>query len=137
MSVLKLETSIKSFLTATVKVADPNKPGDVMFQGYPCAIDGSKLPPGVASIPTYRDLYTGKLYAKIAEVIPTATDAASVEVAKAITALKPIHYVSDDGSVRGWFVEAPNFDQSAEQAAVVEPAPVRVLLPNPALVPLA
>jgi hypothetical protein len=137
MSVLNLNTSTKSFLTATVKVADPNKPGDVMFAGYPCRIDGSKLQAGDARIPTYRDLYTGKTYAKIAEVIPTATDAASVEVAQAINAQKPIHYVSDDGSVRGWFVEAPNFDQSAEQAVVVEPAPVRVLLPNPALVPLA
>lgn len=110
---LDLNISTKALLTATVKVADPNKPGDVTFAGYPCKIDGSKLGPGDSPIPTYRDRYTGKLFAKVAEVIPTATDAASVEAAKAITDLKPEHYVSDDGTVRGWFVEAPSFDQSA------------------------
>jgi hypothetical protein len=119
MSTLALVTGTKALLTATVEVADPNKPGSTIFTGYPCKIDGTPLASGDSPVPVYRDLYTGKTYAMIAEVIPSATDAVSVAAAKAIRDQKPLHFVSDDGSVKGWFIEAPNFDASVK----VQPAP--------------
>ncbi len=116
MQALLLNQSSKSLLTATVLVADPNNPGKDMFTAFPCGMDGKPLAPGAAGIPVFRDVYTGKVYAMIAELIPTATDAASKEAAKVITDQNPIHYVSDDGSVKGWFVPAPDYDLSAKAA---------------------
>jgi hypothetical protein len=116
MQALLLNASSKSLLTATILVADPNNPGKEIFQGFPCGLDGKALPFGVPGIPVYRDVYTGKVYALIAELIPSATDAASKEAAKVITDQNPIHYVSDDGSVKGWFIPAPDYDLSAKAA---------------------
>lgn len=114
MNVLELNVKTKAVLTATVSVADPNKPGSTIFAGYPCDLDGNRLGSGDSPIPVFRDLYSGKTYALIAENIPSAPDVASQAAAAAIRALKPLHFVSDDGSVKGWFIEAPSFDQSAD-----------------------
>jgi hypothetical protein len=116
MNALDLNTSLKSLLTATVEVADPDKPGSTKFVAFPCKIDGSPLGPGDAPIPVFKDRYTGKVYARIAENIPSAADAVSVAAAKAIRDQKPISYVSEDGSVKGFFIEAPTFDASAKVA---------------------
>jgi len=120
MNALDLVTSVKSLLTATVSVADPDNPGKTKFQGYPCTIDGKPLGPGDPPVPVYRDRYTGKVYAQLAEVLPTAPDHVSVAARKAIVDQNPISYCSEDGSVRGYFIEAPDFDASKE---VAKPAP--------------
>jgi hypothetical protein len=105
-------------------VADSNKPGETTFTAYPCDLKGNRLQPGDSPIPVFRDLYSGKTYALIAENIPSAPDVVSQQAAEAIRALKPLHFVSDDASVKGWFIEAPSFDQSADGDVAPAPAPV-------------
>ena len=117
MQTLELNASTKAFLTATVLVPDPSKPGSEKFDAFMCALDGTRLATGAAPIPIYKDMYTGKVYAKVAEVMPSNPDATSQAAAKAIQDLNPVQYCSADGSVRGWFIEAPNFDVSAQAPA--------------------
>jgi hypothetical protein len=117
MQSLNLNQSTKSLLTATILIADPNKPGSEIFSAFPCGIDGKALAPGASPIPVYKDLYTGTVFARVAERIPKVIDSETAEVAQTLLALKPIHYSSDEGSVVGWFIEAPNFDASAKVAS--------------------
>lgn len=117
MNVLDLNISTRALLTATVEIADPDKPGSTKFTAYPCTIEGMPLGPGDAPVPVFRDRYTGKVYARIAENIPNAPDVVSVAAAKAIRDQNPISFVSDDGSVKGYFIEAPSFDASVAPAA--------------------
>lgn len=117
MQTLELNASTKAFLTATVLVPDPAKPGSQKFDAFLCALDGTRLAAGASPIPVFKDMYTGKVYARVAEVMPSNPDAASQTAAKAIQDLNPVHFCSADGSVRGWFVEAPNFDVSTQAPA--------------------
>jgi len=106
MNSLELNTKTKSFLT------NEDKDG-----AFVCDLKGKRLDPSAAPIPVYRDLYTGDVYAKLAEVIPSASDVTSKAAAKAITDLEPIHFVSEDGSVKGWFVKVADFQTFAAPQA--------------------
>jgi hypothetical protein len=113
MQQLHLDPSSKAFLTATVLIADPNKPGSEIVKSFTCDLNGAALAPGAPALPVYRDLYTGTVYVRVAENIPSTPDSPSQDSAKTIQALKPIFYVSPAGDVKGWFIEATNFDATA------------------------
>lgn len=107
MTALSLLASSKAILTATVQGTDPQT-GQAITQNFPCDLTGAALPYGATPIFIYRDAFTAKTFARVAEVIPSGASSADVDLRGAILALKPIHYVNDDGSVKGWFVEAPD-----------------------------
>jgi hypothetical protein len=102
MTPLDLVTNVKAVLTKTV---DSN--GTVTT--YPCDLNGDPLGPGVQPLPIYRDRFTAKTFVRIAEVIPSSKHPADVAVANDLVAKKPIHFANAD--VRGWFVEAPDFNE--------------------------
>jgi hypothetical protein len=117
MNALELNTKVAAQLMATQLVPDQNKPGESIIVSFPCNLKGQRLGAGEAPVPVYKDLYSGKVYAKVAEVIPSATDPASAERAKELHDMNPIHFSNEDGSVNGWFIEAPSFDESLKAAA--------------------
>ena len=105
MTALSLVPSSRALLTATVKQDD----GTVV--SHLCDLKGNRLPLGDPGLPIYRDTYTAKTFVRVAEVIPSATDPISKAAAAEITALNPTHYASPDGDVKGYFIEAPDFNE--------------------------
>jgi hypothetical protein len=125
MNALKLDTSVKAFLTATVT----NK--DNTVSSYLCDLDGKPLPSGADPLPIFRDFFSGATYVRVAENVPVNTDPASKLEAERIARLNPIHY--HDDSVRGWFILAPDHngrDKVVAPADPVETVPVPVETPN-------
>jgi hypothetical protein len=112
MQELHLNGSTKAFLTNSAP--DPTDGKKVLT--FQCDLKGKPLAPGTAPIPVYRDMYSGDVYARVAEVLPTSPDATSVAAAQAILALKPVSYCSEDGSIKGFFVRVAAFDDFNEPA---------------------
>jgi hypothetical protein len=110
MHLLALIASSKALLTKT-DGAD----------SFLCDLDGNRLPQGAPGLPIYRDGYSGKTYVRVAENIPTGNQTADKERKAEIEALNPIHFTSADGDVRGYFIEAPDFN---EREAKAKPEPV-------------
>jgi hypothetical protein len=117
MTTLNLDPSSKAVLTKTDETPDPNTPGKIIPISYPCDLEGNRLTSDNPGLPIYRDLYSGKTYVRVAETIPTGTDQFSKNLADSITALKPIHYMSEDSSVRGYYVPAPDFNKREAESA--------------------
>lgn len=109
MTSLSLVASSKAILTGTAQITDPDS-GAVTTQNFPCDLQGHALTFGAQPLFIFRDAYTGKTFARVAEVIPSGSSSSDREAAAAILALKPTHFVNDDGSVKGWFVAAPDFN---------------------------
>src|SRR5580658_690538 len=109
MSVLSL-VAPPAILTKTVKIPDPTNPQATVLQSYPCDVDGAQLGPNDAPTLLYRDLASGKTFARVIEKIPSSATTAGAAIALAVTALKPIHFANGDGSINGWFVPAPDFN---------------------------
>jgi hypothetical protein len=98
---LDLITSVRAVLTKTV--TNPDK----TISSFPCDIEGKPIPPGAEPLPIFRDRFTAKTFVRIAETIPTAPSHA--DEAAAINERNPVHFANND--VRGWFVEAPDFNE--------------------------
>jgi len=108
MQTLSLIPGSKASLTKTELTPDPNKKGQSIASSYRCDLKGDAIPaPG---LPIYKDAFSGLTFVRIAENIPSTPDSVSVAAADVLLALDPVFYVSPDGSIRGWFVEAPDFN---------------------------
>jgi hypothetical protein len=93
----------KALLTKTETV---NIDGNQTVVSYPCDLDGNRVDAADA-LPIYRDRFTSKTFARVAENLPSGSAEMKAK-ATAILALNPVHFTSDDGSVKGYFVEAPD-----------------------------
>ncbi len=123
MSILNLDPSSKAVLTRDVKVSDPaNPPNGTLTNSFACTLLGSPLTDPTQKVNIWRNVIDGKFYARIAEKIPMPTTSAGREAAAALQALKPIHYASGDGSIVGYFVPAPDFN-NRDSAGVTEVEP--------------
>jgi hypothetical protein len=121
MSLLNL-VGPPAILTKTVKIADPANPQATILQSFNCDVDGAQLGSGVAPTLIYRDLITGQTFARVTEKIPNANTSAGAAAATAISERSPIHFTNDDGSINGWFVPAPDFNERDPETAVAAKA---------------
>jgi hypothetical protein len=88
---------------------------------FTCDLDGNPCDPGLLIA---KDAFTGKYFARVAEVIPSDNTPTAKAQKEAILALNPIHFISDDGTIKGYFVPAPDFNNrdSSPKAPIPTPA---------------
>lgn len=107
---MKLDTSEKRYLTRETKDAQGN------VSTTRCDIDGNPIGDSAMGVPVYQDIVTGKFFARVAVLLPSDTDAKSLELKESILARKPEWFASDDGEARGWYVPAPDYTVHAVAA---------------------
>ena len=130
MSVLLLVPSPRASLTKTTLATDPNNPtGPQIATTFECDIEGNPLN-GAAPLYVYRDQFTGKSYVRLCEVAPSGNQSSDKATRDAINSLNPIHYSDSDSNVRGWYVEAPDFNSREPITPVAVAPPVGKLAPQ-------
>ncbi len=110
MSQLSLRTPL-GHLIRSQQVADPDSPGATKTITFACDADGKRLPLGAKTLPLFRDELSGETYVRLTETLPSSNDSQSKELRDAVMAERPLHFVSPDGHIKGWFIVAPNFNK--------------------------
>jgi hypothetical protein len=110
---LNLDLSSRAILTKQVGTDAP----------FLCDLNGNAITPPNPGLPIFRDLFSGKTFVRVAERIPSGGQSADIAEAKRINSLNPIHYASPDGTVNGYFIVAPDFNNR-------EPAPSQAVAAN-------
>jgi hypothetical protein len=109
MNPLSLDQATRRYLTC--ESLDANKNPTAVF----CDLKGKPLGSAALPLPVYTEVGTGKPWVRIAALIPTNFDPQSIARADAIKALKPVFVdgTQGDGTMRGWYVPAPDFGLGA------------------------
>jgi hypothetical protein len=117
MQKLNLIAESGALLTRTQSLPDPINKDVLITTSYPCDLSGSPLSLGIKPLPLFRDSFSGLTYVRVVEVIPSGTASADVASRVAIQRFHPVQYASADGQVKGWFVEAPDFNNRENETA--------------------
>ena len=107
---LVLDPSTRRYLTAESLDANKNP------TAVTCDLKGKPLGSSSFPLPVYTEVGTGKAYVRVAAIIPSNLDAQSIAAADAIKALDPVHVDGSDGTMRGWYIPAPDFSLAATAA---------------------
>jgi hypothetical protein len=112
MKTLVLDPATRRYLTA--ESLDNNKNPTAVT----CDLKGKTLGPSSLPLPVYTEVGTGKAYVRVIAVLPSDQDAQSIAARDAIVALDPIFVDGNDGTMRGWYILAPDFSlKPATEAA--------------------